>query len=162
MKFWLVFLSFLYIPINLFAQDYLIDFTLYDQFDQKYTQKSFDEKILIIVGADREGSEYSDDWGAEIYKYLASRIDPNSFAIAGVADLSAVPSMLKGMVRKMFTDDPEDWVLMDWEGAFSNTYGFRSESVNIVVFNRNGKKILQFSATGVDQARLREIYEAIK
>ena len=38
----------------------LISFTLKDQFDREYTNRSFPDKILVVIAADRDGSKFSD------------------------------------------------------------------------------------------------------
>lgn len=58
----------------IFAQDApLISFTLKDQFDREYTERSFPDNILVIIAADRDGSKFSDSWQQAIYGALEKR-----------------------------------------------------------------------------------------
>lgn len=140
----------------------LIEFKLKDQFDREYTHESWQGKILIVIGSDREGSQYNERWGEAIHKALA---DSPGFAyvqFVGVADLRGVPFFLKGFVKGKFPEDRSKWLLMDWKGTFAESYRFQKDVSNIVIFAPGGERLLQKTVTELDPAILDEIVQAVK
>jgi len=116
------FFFFILTPITELSQEKkLISFELEDQFDREYTEKSWQDSILIFVGSDQGGSEYNPIWTKAIYDTLQKELPELPVRQVGIADLNSVPFFLTGIVRGMFPDDTTRWALMDWDGIFSES-----------------------------------------
>ncbi len=136
----------------------LIDFELQDQFDSTFNQNSFDGKIVIIIGADRQGSKYTDQWGQALGDSLRTRNIDNVQFVA-LATLTGVPGMMKGMVKGFFPKEKENWVLMDWQGVFADAFDFSAKKCNILVFDKEKKLLVNEPVTDFDKATAAAILE---
>ncbi len=140
----------------------LISFELEDQFDREYTEKSWQDSILIFVGSDQGGSEYNPIWAKAIYDTLQKELPELPVRQVGIADLSGVPFFLTGIVEGMFPDDPAKWTLMDWDGIFSETYNFVEDVSNILIFDLRQVLVYQTSGKEIDRSKLTEILFILK
>ena len=70
---------------------------LNDQFDLPQTLSFPTTNITLLTIADHKGSEQIAGWIAPVKQRFGTRLD-----IRGIADLSPVPRILRGMVRKQF------------------------------------------------------------
>ncbi len=134
--------------------DSLISFTLEDQFETVYTDSNWANTVIVFLGTDREGSEFSPAWGKAIHDSLR---DNRRVAIVPVSDLDAVPFFLKGYVRGKFPKERDQFVLLDWDGIFSESYEFREGACNILIFNTGRKLVYQRAVTKLDEGELRRI-----
>ena len=147
----------------IFAQEVkLISFTLKDQFDREYTERSFPDKILIIIAADRDGSKFSDSWRQTIYESLLKRKIGEQVQFIRVADLRGAPWFLYGFIKGKFPKEKDHWSLMDWKGIFANAYGFESKSCNILIFNRQQRLVYKTHVQKLDPQKLEEILNDVK
>ncbi len=130
--------------LPLLAQDTrLIDFSIEDQFGSIHIRAEYNDRLVVVIGSDQGGSQFNPLWGAAIHDALGSHPDYASIGFLAVADVSSVPFFLKGIVvKRMFPSEQDRWVLMDWDGLFADTYDFRPDSTNILVFNRLGRLVL--------------------
>lgn len=140
----------------------LIEFKLKDQFDREYSSESWQGNILIVIGSDREGSQYNERWGEAIHKALADSPGFSHVQFVGVADLRGVPFFLKGFVKGKFPEDRSKWLLMDWKGIFAQSYQFKDDVSNIVIFAPGGERLLQKTVTELDPDILDEIVQTVK
>ena len=124
--------------------DALVDFELRDQFDQIHRSSDYDADVLVVIGSDRDGSEYNAQWANAIADAFRSEVASGQVEFIGVADLSVVPFFLRRMVKRRFPKEPDEPVLLDWRGQFTQTYGFESGKVNIVAFSR-GRELIHRS-----------------
>ena len=90
----------------------------------------------MLIGADREGSAHSGAWSRALREGLGALAEDVS--VIGLADLSGVPFFMKAVVRKRFSERPDEWSLLDWEGELSRRYAFAEKSCNVLVFDRSG------------------------
>ena len=67
--------------------------------------------VTLLTVADRKGSEQIDGWIGPLKEHYGGRI-----AIEGIADMSAVPCLLRSMVREQFKKCRAYPVMLDWEG----------------------------------------------
>ena len=131
--------------VILSAQDTsLVAFRLKDQFDKVYTDNSWSDNVIVLIGSDRGGSAYNELWGKALHDSLRNVPGYNRIQFVGLSDLRGVPFFLKGFVRGKFPKDRESWVLMDWKGTFPKAYQFEAGASNILVFDR--KKSLVYQA----------------
>ena len=140
----------------------LISFTLKDQFDREYTERSFPDKILVIITADRDGSKFSDSWQQAIYDALLKKKIVEHVRFISVADLRGAPSFLNGFIKGKFPKEKDHWSLMDWKGIFANAYGFESKSCNILIFNRQQRLVYKTNVQKLDPQKLEEILNNVK
>ena len=61
-----------------------------------------------------------------------------SVRLEGVAELSAVPGFMRGMVRALFRKKVEYPVLLDWSGKVSQGYAYEKGEVNLFVLRHDG------------------------
>lgn len=139
----------------------LIDFEMQDQFDSTYNQNSFDGKVIILLGADRKGSQFTGQWGSTLADSLIARGQIDSVKFVALATLQGVPKIMKGMVKGMFPKEKQNWTLMDWDGAFANAYDFEPEKCNIVVFDVEKNVVAQMVVTEYDASSAHVIVDAI-
>ena len=150
-------------PIVGFSQETkLIPFEIEDQFDRVYTEKSWKDSILIIVGSDKDGSQYNPVWAKAIYDTLQKELPKLPVRQVGLADVSGVPFFLKGFVQGKFPEDSAKWVLMDWDGTFAESYNFVEEESNILIFDLRRILVYQTSGKEVDKIKIGKILEALK
>jgi len=144
----------------------LIRFQLEDQFDQAWTHQDFSGHATIIVGSDRQGSEYNEIWSFAIYDSLVKHELKDSVKFLAVADTRGVPSLLKKMVKRKFPREAHRWIMIDWEGKFAVAYQFVPHECNLVVIDRAGKVVHQQSGKELDRKKLDlilgEIYTLFK
>ncbi len=153
----------LFVHAPLFAQETkLIAFTLNDQFDREYTEKSFPEKILIIIEGDREGSKYCAKWKEAMSDALEKNHAMDHIQFVSIADLRGIPSFLKGFIKGKFSKKKHKWSLMDWEGMFATAYEFVLESSNILVFDRQQHLVHQTSVRELSPEKLEKIVNTVK
>jgi len=139
----------------------LIRFEIADQFDRVHADIDLRGGVLLVVGADRKGSQYQGGWMDALRTLAESRIATDEIQIIEVADLRGVPFFVKGSVKKKFPSDKRQWVLMDWKGVFARAYGFEPEKCNMLLFDRTDRLLYQVAAQEVDGAVLEEILGAI-
>jgi hypothetical protein len=162
LKYFLVLIAFLLSADIILAQDStMIRFELKDQFNHVHTEKEFQNKLVILVGSDHEGSKYNDVWGKAIHDSLAGKGAQNRVEFLPVADLRGVPFFLKGFVKSKFPKEPARWILMDWKGQYAQAYQFVPSESNIIVFDSNGKIVHQTSVQEIDPLQLHKILDRI-
>ena len=157
-----LFIVYLLIPRLAFPQtSELISFELEDQFERTYNNESFNDKMMVMIGSDGGGSKYNSKWGQAISDALKKQDTKYDINWVGVADLRGVPFFMKGYVRNQFSEDEKEWVLLDWDGLFAETYNFEDGMSNIFVFNSKGTLVFKAAAREVEDEKLNTILKAI-
>lgn len=147
--------------IGLGRDSTLIHFQLKDQFDHTWTHQDFSGYVTIMVGSDRQGSEYNEIWSFAIYDSLVKHQLKDSVKFLAVADIRGVPSLFRKLVNGKFPREAHRWIIMDWEGDFAIAYQFVRRECNLVVFDRTGKVVHQQSGKELDRKKLDQILEKI-
>lgn len=140
----------------------LIEFEMEDQHGNVHKSSDLENKVVIILGSDREGGDYNKLWAEPIADSLRSINGFDHVSILGVADLDAVPFFMKFMVKGFFPDDPSNQIMMDWDGEFAETYSFEAGHSNLVVFDTEKNKVYQKAVKDFDQDTFDEVWTAIK
>ena len=140
----------------------LIDFNIEDQFDRSHRHTEYCDKIVVIVGSDKDGSEFNQLWTSAIHESLKNNPNYNRIVFLPVADVRGVPFFLKGFVKGKFPQNKNSWVLLDWDGHFAKAYRFQSKSSNIVIFAADGKLLHSAYGRDVDGATLAEIITTLR
>lgn len=113
---------------------------LKDQFEfpQKLSFPATNLTVLTI--ADHKGSEQIANWVAPVKERYGLRVD-----IRGIADMSAVPGWLRGVVRKKFQQRQAYPVMLDWSGDTVRAFATVNECVNVFVLDERGRILRRFA-----------------
>lgn len=131
-----------------------IEFTLEDPSKKKVKVSFPREKPLFLSLADREGSEQIPDWAKPVKEAFADRVEH-----IGVADLQAIPSLMRGPIR-LFFKGVEGYVLLDWEGEVCKQYKVKAKTALIVILDRDGT-VLSRHEGAADDEQVSEIIEIL-
>ena len=93
-------------------------FELKDQYNKAAIYRFPRNKITVRTFGDRQGAEQSVGWVRPRWEKYQDRIDQQ-----GIAVLSGVPRLARGMVRMIFRTQIKYPVLLDWKGAVSRGDG---------------------------------------
>lgn len=131
------------------------DFSLKDQFGKVYDFKFPKEKVTILAFGDKDGSEQLEAWIRPIYDKYQDKID-----IHGIAELSSVPLIARGIVRGIIKKKTTYSVMLDWEGKVSESYKYEKKKANIYLIDRKGTIVVK-TIGAADATRLETIYKEI-
>ncbi|NKB67676.1 MAG: hypothetical protein GKR89_11485 [Candidatus Latescibacteria bacterium] len=144
------------------AQDStLVAFKLKDQFNREYSDKTWAHQLLVVIGSDRDGSQYNEPWGRALRDSLSTRAQGAKVHLVGLSDLRGVPFFLKGLIKSKFPQERDHWVLMDWGGLFPKTYRFVEKHCNILVFAPSGRLVWQTAVTQVQPTQMQSLLAAL-
>jgi hypothetical protein len=125
-----------------------LEFELEDQFRQVHRSSDFLGTVVLLIGSDKKGVEFNDDWGRAILMQLQDHPRRERISSLGYANLKGVPFFLKGTIRGKFPQEREAWVLMDWKGELFKAYSFVPGASNALVFGPDGS--LAHHASGAE------------
>jgi peroxiredoxin len=131
------------------------EFELKDQYDKTFTLNFPKNKATILVFGDREGAKQIESWVRPLVEKYADKID-----IQGVAELSAVPSLARSVVRRIMKNQVKYSVMLDWSGAVSKSYGYQKGKANLFVIDKRGSIVAEV-AGAASEAELEKIYREI-
>lgn len=140
---------------------HLISFEINDQFDKVYTEKDYEDEIIVIIGSDKSGRKYNPIWSDAILDSFEEE-HKEQIIMLGIANLRGVPFFLKGMIKGKFPKDHDNRILMDWKGQFAKAYLFESKVCNILVFDRDGDLILKTYGKDIESHKLNAIVGKLK
>lgn len=129
--------------------------SLRDQFDAPQSLTFPATNIFLFTIADKEGSEQIAGWVAPVKERFGARVE-----ICGIADVSAVPRSLRGLVRKKFRQAQSHPVMLDWAGDTVKAFGCVSEQVNVFVVDGEGR-ILKRVVGPANEAKLRDLFSVL-
>ncbi len=132
-------------------------FTLPDQFGTDHSITFPLDRPLVLLIADRAGSEQLDDWLSPLAENYADALH-----IQGIAELSAVPRLFRPMVRALFRQDDAAPVLLDWTGEIVGRFRAQPDVANVYLLAPNGELLHQVSGpfTTSDWQALRAAIDA--
>ncbi len=140
------------------------DFELNDQYDQPVKLQKLLEQVVLVICADREGSEFNFHWTEALKpKYLGGSGD--RIKLVRVANLRSLPALFRGIAKGRFRAPNDDGtsklpVLLDWEGAVARLYGFREGLPNLYLIDRAG--VLRHVTAGKGEpGELEQLFQAI-
>jgi hypothetical protein len=108
-------------------------FELKDQHDRMHAFSFPRTNLTIVLIADHKGSEQLENWIQPIYEQFGK-----SVAIVGVADVSAVPPGLRGIVQRAFVKKLSYPVMLDWRGDVVRQFAPAKKQANIYLLGANG------------------------
>lgn len=112
--------------------------------------------LSFIVWADQKGSDQLEKWIQPVHDRHGGAV-----AILGVADLGAVPGLLRPMVRRAFVKNVTHPVLLDWTGGVTKLFRPVPKVANIYLVRTNGAVLAHWSGAAT-KAQLEEVTEKIK
>jgi len=129
---------------------------LHDQFDAPQKLSFPTTNITVLIIADRAGSEQISGWVAP----LKQRFD-NRIAIRGLADVSAVPRLLRGMVQSKFQKSQSYPVMMDWSGDAVKAFTYVPDKANVLLLDGHGHILRRISGAAGAKA-IEDLGDAIE
>ncbi len=108
-------------------------FALRDQFGALHQMSFPRTNLLVLTIADRKGNDQIDGWLESLTNRLSCHL-----AIAGVADVSPVPSLLRGLVQRRFKAARPQPVMLDWHGSVVGKFPVEKDRANIFLIDREG------------------------
>lgn len=110
------------------------DFTIEDQYEKPWSwSATYKGKPTILVMSDRSGSEFITAWTSPLTKQYAKRV-----SFAALADVSAAPFFIKGLLRSKFRDAFSVSILMDWDGDAFEYYLVHEGVPNVIYISPDG------------------------
>jgi len=140
----------------------LLDFEIKDQFENVHRSSDVAGQIVLLIGADRGGSQFTGAWSKAIHDSLGEHPRYPQIAHVAHADLRGVPFFIKGFLRGKFPQDPDRWVLMDWKGVIPKAYGFAPKSANVLVFAPDGALVHHASGREPDEEAVMGLVTALR
>ncbi len=131
------------------------DFELADQNSIIRSYRFPKSKVTAMTVADRKGSEQLAPWIQSLYGRYERRID-----IDGIADVSAIPKLYRGIVFEVFRKNLTHSVMLDWGGSVVSRFRYERGVANIYVIDRGGH-ILKHVTGAVNPAAKQELFEAL-
>jgi hypothetical protein len=121
-------------PVELAATNLVCPgFELPDQFQTNHTVTFPHPDPMILIVADKQGSEQIDGWVTALKASYTGRLD-----VVGVADAGGAPGWVHGMIRKSFRKKYSYPILIDWSGRLPALLHCQKDSANVYLLNRNG------------------------
>lgn len=110
------------------------DFTMEDQFEKTWSwSATYKGKPTVLVMSDRTGSEFITAWTNALTKQYAKRV-----SFAAMADVSAAPFFIKGLLRSKFREAYSVSILMDWDGDAFEHYLVHDDVPNVLYISPDG------------------------
>lgn len=107
--------------------------SLTDQWEKPAVLRAPLDRVTILAIADRAGAEQINEWVAPLKVQFGTNVQ-----FFAVADVSAVPGPLRGMVRRRFAKEYTYPIGLDWHGTITGRLPLTSKAVNLFVLDRAG------------------------
>lgn len=123
-------------------------FSLKDQYNNETKFQFPREKVTILAIADNDGAKQLEEWLRPLAEKYHDKVD-----IQGIAELSGVPGIAKGIVRNIIKKKTAHPVMLDWSGDVSKSLGFQKDSANLILIDKTGNIVARRSGA-VNSLRL--------
>jgi hypothetical protein len=138
----------------------MIEFEIEDQFKEKHTHEELVGGTVVLVWADRKGSDYLDAWNEALDEALDG-LDVHRRSLAHVKGVPGWIPGLKGKIRGRFAEDPAEWALLDWDGKFAKAYNRTEDTVNVIVFDAEGCLVGRVAGDAPDPVLIEALLELL-
>ncbi|GEM_PF-2202857 len=123
-----------------------VSFALKDQFNNAMTlAPKFEQPVLVTV-ADKKGAGQLPGWISPLSKEFKG-----SVRFFAVADLRAVPGLLRGMVRRAFKKEYEYGIAMDWDGTAAEQLKITADEANLFLLDEAGHLVFSVHGEATEQ-----------
>ncbi len=122
------------------------EFELRDQYGKAQAYRFPTTKVNVFIFGDRKGSGQIEAWVRPLFDRYQERIN-----IKGIAALSSVPSLARGMVTRIFKSQVKYPVLLDWTGGVTQSYGYEAGKANVFVVSPSGEILLRINGAATQQ-----------
>lgn len=139
-----------------------LDYAIEDQFGTLHTDEDCGPAVVMLLGGDRKGVAFIEEWGPPLHDALAIELDDGALCSVGFAHLKGVPFFVKKKVVDSFPKDLESWTLLDWKGHIAKTWGAEKDAANFYLFDRSGTLVRRVGLREFDRDLLDEIVEATR
>jgi len=146
--------------VELPCEERLPEFELEDQFEDERTQDDVLGTVSVLIWADRDAREWSDDWRDMLTAALRGQVEGDLVQIRGWAHTKGAPFFVKGRIRGSFPEEPERWAVLDWDGVFEEHFEPREEHVTVFVFDREGCLVARESGQEVEARSVAMLVDA--
>jgi hypothetical protein len=140
---------------------HLAPYSIPDQFDAVHTDDEVEGSVVIYFRTDRKSWKYNSEWIKALQPRLGELPGGGDVVFLYLANLKGVPGFLKKMIKKKFPQDPSTWMLLDWKGAFADSYGFTKGALNLLVFNSQGLLVYRAAVNSLDTTELEKLVAAL-
>lgn len=120
-------------------------FELNDQFNKRHAYVFPKDNVTVLLFADYKGHTQLEPWIRALYDRYGEGIN-----LDGVADLSAVPGFLRGIVRNTFRKQLNYPVMLDWQGTVAHRYAYQKGLANLLLIDRQGEIKLRLSGAATN------------
>lgn len=129
-----------------------------DQFEKLQKLSFPNTNLTVLTIADRKGSEQIAGWVEPVAKRFGTRVD-----VLGIADVSAVPRLLRGTVRSAFRKEQTHPVMMDWSGEVVKKFSPKEDVTTVLLIDGSGKILRRFegAAKAADTQELCKLIEQL-
>jgi len=107
-------------------------FALSDSYDKEFMLSFPRETPVFLSFADREAGDGVNVWRDSLKERYGDKLE-----FQAVAWLEGLPSLMHGPVKKIIRDS-YDWVLLDFSGTASNSYGAKPSVPNVFIISADG------------------------
>lgn len=127
-----------------------------DQFEKLQKLSFPNTNITVLTLADRKGSEQIAGWVEPVAHQFGARV-----AVHGIADVSAVPRLLRGTVRSAFRKEQSHPVMMDWSGQEVAKFAPKENVTTVLLMDGQGKILRRYEGVA-KQADVEELCKVIQ
>jgi hypothetical protein len=110
-----------------------------DQFEKPQKLSFPNTNLTVLTIADRKGSEQIAGWVELVAQRFGTRV-----AVRGIADVSAVPRLLRGTVRSAFRKEQSYPVMMDWSGKEVAKFAPKENVTTVLLIDGQGKILRRY------------------
>jgi len=128
---------------------------LHDQFGAPQRLSFPATNVVVLVVADRKGSEQVNGWVNALNFRYTNQID-----VRGLADVRGVPSLLRDSVRRSLRETFAYPVMLDWNGDKASAFGRPQNQAVVLVIAPRGEVLVRVSGPACSEA-LKKVCAAI-
>jgi hypothetical protein len=129
-------------------------FELADQFGTNHNINFPRPEPVLLIVADRKGSEQIKGWVTAVKARYGQRLE-----MIGVADVGGAPGWVHGLIRKKFRKEYDYPILLDWSGRLPGLLHCERDLANVFLVAPSGR-ILAGVVGGYDAASLSSLTRA--
>ncbi len=111
-----------------------LSFTLPDQFGTNHEITFPQPQPLVLIVADRKGSEQIRPWVTALKTRYNGKLK-----LVGVADVGGAPGWVHGLIRKSFRKKYDYPILLDWSGQLPATLHCEKDVANVFLLDSAGR-----------------------